>query len=125
MLTIRRHQAALFTQLAVDRFVDELLAHFRAHLPGHAAALGDEGTRSAIRYGIGRARSYGIESEAGARVFVQLMFVLGPGFDADPKLPWAAEILLAGGDEAPRVGALFHAAERHLRERAAREGGTA
>lgn len=123
MLTIRSHQTAVFQQASVDRFVADLLAHFREHLPGHVAALGEEGTRSAIRYGIGRARSYRIESEAGARVFVQLMFVLGPAFDTDPKLPWAADILRGTEEEMSRVSALFEGAERHMRALVAREVG--
>lgn len=118
MLTIRRHQSAMFAQLAVDRFVGELSAHLREHLPRQFGALGEEGVREAIRYGIGRARSYRIESEAGVRVFVQLMFVFGPAFDSDPKLPWASRCLSGEGDERARVGRLLDAARRSQRQRA-------
>ncbi|WP_437592290.1 hypothetical protein [Sorangium sp. So ce1000] len=120
MLTIRQHQAAMFAQLAVDRFIADMVAHFRAHLPGHVAALGEDGVRGAVRYGIRRARSYGIESEAGVRVFIQLMFVFGPAFDTDPKLSWASRRLAGDGDEVARIGALLAAAGEHAR--AARGG---
>jgi hypothetical protein len=73
MLTIRRHQSAMFVQMAVDRFVGEMVDHLREHLPQHFEALGEEGVREAVRYGIGRARSYRIESEAGARAFIQMI----------------------------------------------------
>ncbi|APR79316.1 Hypothetical protein A7982_04663 [Minicystis rosea] len=122
MLTIRRHQSALFVQIAIDRFVGALVAHFREHLPRHFEALGEDGTRSAIRYGIGRARSYGIESESGVRVFIQMMFVFGPGFDTHPKLPWASRCLTAEGDERTRLHALIAEAEDHLREADERGG---
>jgi hypothetical protein len=115
VLTIRRHQSALFAQLAVDRFVGEMAAHIREHLPPHFAALGEEGVREAIRYGIGRARSYRIESEAGVRVFIQMMFVFGPAFDTDPGLPWASRWLTDEGDEVARVRGLIAASASHLK----------
>lgn len=113
----------MFEQLAVDGFVSNLVAHFREHLPRHVAALGEDGVREAVQYGIRRARSYRIESEAGVRVFIQLMFVLGPDFDVDPRLPWAARCLRAETDEVSRVGALLASAGEHLRAVEAARGG--
>ncbi|APR88658.1 hypothetical protein A7982_14007 [Minicystis rosea] len=114
MLTIRRHQAALFVQIAVDRFVDATVAHFREHLPEIFGAIGEPMIRETIRYGIGRARSHRIESESGVRVFIQMMFVFGPGFDSDPRVPWASRCLLAAGDEVARVRLLIASAREHL-----------
>src|SRR4051812_47065874 len=106
MLTIRRHQSALFVQAAVDRFTGGLVAHFRSQLPAQFAALGEAGVRKIIWYGIGRARSYRIEREAGVRVFIQMIFVLGPAFDTDPRLPWASRCLLSDRPEEARIGDL-------------------
>lgn len=113
---------AMFTQLAVDRFVGDMVDHFRDHLPAHFAAFGEDAVREAVRYGIGRARSYRIASQAGVRVFVQMMFVFGPAFDADPNLPWAARWLTGEGDEVVRVRRLIAAAREHLRHRLRQEG---
>ncbi|HRI66121.1 MAG TPA: hypothetical protein PK156_17860 [Polyangium sp.] len=116
MLFIRPAQKALFAQQAVDRFVQQMIEHIREHLPRHYDALGADGARQAVLYGIERARSYRIESEAGARVFIQLMFVLGPRFDVDPRLPWAAHYLTAEDDERSRVSALLAAATEYMKE---------
>jgi hypothetical protein len=124
VITIRSEQAAVFAERAIDRFVGDLVAHFRQHLPQHVAALGEDDVREAIHYGIGRARSYRIESEAAVRVFIQVMFVVGPDFDADPRLPWASRCLLADAHEEERVGALLAAAREHLEGLSgARKGG--
>jgi hypothetical protein len=37
--------------------------------------------------------AYKIESEREVAFFIDLMFVFGEGFDNDPNLPWAREIL--------------------------------
>lgn len=122
MLKIRPHQKAIFVQVAIDRFVGDMMARLRQSVPERVAALGDEQARALIRYGIGRARSYGIESEKGAGVFVHMLFVFGAAFDTHPRLPWAARWLTSGAREAPKVRGLVGAAAQHLAELGARQG---
>jgi len=120
MLIIRREQVAVLVQAAADRFVRETADHIRARWPRSFARLGEEDVQSAIQHGIERARSYRIQTEASVRLFIEMMFLLGPAFDTDPKLPWASQCLLAPGDERMRVSALIAAARVHLQELDAR-----
>jgi hypothetical protein len=120
MLTIKPHQSAMFVQVAVDRFVDELTAHLRQHFPQQFDALGEFGTHDAIRYGIRQARSYGIESEAGVRVFIRLMFMFGPTFDSE--LPWASRCLEPKTEEVIKVAELIAAARTYAQDQGHAKG---
>jgi len=103
-------------------FVHDLVEHVRRYLPDQYRALGEHGARQAVEHGMGRARSHGFLSNPGVRAYVQVMFVLGPDFDADPELDGARQAL-AEPTEIQRVRALVAAAESHLRDRLAQAEG--
>jgi hypothetical protein len=117
MLVIRTEQFKLFEGESRARFVREMVDHARRYLPYHFHALGEQGTREAIQYGIDRARAHEIVSVPGVRAYVQLMFVLGPDFDQDPQMPWAPEALSAD-DEKTRIQKLLAGAQQHLDRKA-------
>ena len=116
MLVIRREQMDLFEQEAVRNFENRMLAHLQECFPKHSKFLGEPGVRQVIRCGLERAKGYGLETERGLRLYVDLMFLLGSGFDADPQLPWAAEILNDKKlpDEAFRIDRLHEKATEYL-----------
>jgi hypothetical protein len=120
MLTVRITQKRELETAAKDRFVRELVEHFRVHLPAHHEALGPEGTREAVLDGIVQAQGHGIVTEPGVTAYVRLMFLFGRGYDSDPALPWAGAILRDATipDEPTRVGRLVSAAIAHLQARA-------
>lgn len=68
-----------------------------------------------IGYGIETAKRRGILSERGLWIYVGLMFLLGSGFDADPRLPWAEEAIRDhAGEPEGMAGALHAAALTHF-----------
>ncbi len=111
LLTIRPEQFdALFEHKLAD--------HIREHLPIQFEALGYDGTRKAVQYGMRRARTHGIASQPGIRAYVQLMFVLGPDFDTDSKLEWVGQALREP-TEISRIRSLVAGTEEHLQRRSA------
>ncbi len=106
-----------FSTSSLHRFETELTAHFRDHLPVHYHALGEEGTRQAIRYGIERARSYAIQTEPGIATYIRHMFLFGRDFDRDPQLSWAGRVLLDMSilNERQRIERLSESSLEHLR----------
>jgi hypothetical protein len=58
-----------------------------------------------IQYGIKRAASYGIQLENDVRKYIEVMLLLGPDFDKDPKYPWATSILTDKNLTDPKVKA--------------------
>jgi hypothetical protein len=55
--------------------------------------LGDEPVRRAVSLGLERAEAHGFQCKADVQRYVTLMFLHGSGFDEDPLIPWAAQIL--------------------------------
>lgn len=90
MLTIRANQMGT---MAIGPFEDRMLPHLQEFFPRHHAVLGEDPLRQVIRLGVPKAQSYGLDSESNIRTYIDLMCLLGSGFDCDPQVPWAARIL--------------------------------
>jgi hypothetical protein len=116
ILKIRNEQMEVFEQAAARNFEDRMIKHLEQSFPRHCDVLGETKIRDIIRYGWDRAKSYGLTSERGVRLYISLMFMLGSGFDADPQLPWAAEILndRAIQDQTERTDRLYNKAMDYL-----------
>ncbi|OOG55627.1 hypothetical protein [Rhodanobacter sp. C03] len=93
MLTIRQTQMDVLERAATLAFEDRTYAHLKEYFPGHCHLLGEKQMRRVIRYGWEKSKSYGFTAECCVRMYIEFMCLLGGGFDTDPLLPWAAEIL--------------------------------
>lgn len=93
MLIIRDAQIKALEQIAVDNYVIELATHCRAFSPHLCKTLRDEQLRVALRQGVLSAEAYGFTQRGPVRFYIDMMILLGSGFDSDPQYPWAAEIL--------------------------------
>ncbi len=118
MLTIRSEQMAAFAAAKTARFIKETAADLQRILPRHCDALGPDGVREAIDFGMKRASGYGIVAEPGVLVYVRLMFMFGREFDR--KYEWAQRALrdASGGEGDTAVAKLSSAAEQYLRDAA-------
>jgi hypothetical protein len=93
VLLIRDEQVSALRRVRQKEYEKRLAAHLRKYFSETCADLGARGLRDAVRYGIHRARSYGIHSERDVVKYLNLMFVFGRDFDTDPRFPWAASML--------------------------------
>lgn len=93
MLIIRKEQMGVFEEVALKNFEDRMVIHLGKFFPEQCAALGDDGIREAIRYGIERAESYGIVDERDVCKYIDLTIVFGRDFDESPGTAWASSIL--------------------------------
>ncbi len=127
MLRIRAKHMEAFRAEAMIDFEERMIAHLRQFSPEHFHLLDVEQVRAVIREGVARAARHDLTSERSVRYYVDVMVLLGGGFDADPLLPWAATILASADDEAARVDRLYAAAcaqvERALEDYNARDEG--
>lgn len=94
MLLIRLSQFEVFAGLPRQQFERDMAGYLQRYFPFEAgrAAL-DEWVSS----GLDKASSYGFASRYEYSLVLALVAMLGVGFDEDPQLPWAAELLAAPG----------------------------
>ncbi|MBN1843972.1 MAG: hypothetical protein JW883_17055 [Deltaproteobacteria bacterium] len=116
MLKITKEQMEVFEQAAIRNFEDRILEHLNEHFPKQHSMLGEFAARNVIRQGFERAKSYGLTTERNVSLYINLMFMLGSGFDTDLQLPWAAEVLTDETilDETERIDRLSDRATQYL-----------
>lgn len=109
MLRIRAEQNEVFKQAAVRRFEGEMIVHLRQFAPKHFKILEEGDIRKVVRSALERAPQYGLTSERSIRYYVEVMLMLGSGFDSDPQMPWSAEILNdeSVAEQAARIDSLY------------------
>ena len=94
MLVIRRSQLEVLGIQSRVRFEQKLVDHFLRVYPRECRqAGGAEQVRNLVRNGIDHGLRRGFTAESQIGLFVALRFIVGAGFDRDPQIPWAAEIL--------------------------------
>ena len=117
-MILRKEQIQAFSDAARNRYEDRVLAHVNQFFPAECERMGEPAVREEIRYGIERSKVYGIVSQRGVTKYIDLMFVYGRDFDADPELPWAAEILNDPTIHSPvdRINRLFDAGKQFRKD---------
>ncbi len=93
MITVRASQLAGMKTQAEVAFAEELRVHLQAFSPALWATLSAPQQRAAVQEGITRAAVYGLDYRGPIRLYLELMLILGAGFDDDPQYPWARETL--------------------------------
>ncbi len=89
-MIIRSEQIDVFNKIAEDNFVRKLSTHLRTNyaetmvrMPEENSVLSelsDETLESLVRFGIERAREYGITFESSISTFIAIMFDVAPNF---------------------------------------------
>lgn len=85
-MIIRREQTDAMVADRERLYGQQLLAFFRGTMPQATAKLTEPELRELIAVGVGKARTYGIESTSGVTRFVGLMLLVSPRFDEDPAV---------------------------------------
>lgn len=108
----------LFSLPLKNNFEDHMLTELWKLFPEKFKVLGKPVLHDLIEQGLGSAKKYNITNERGLMIYIGLMFMLGSGFDTDPQLPWAIEILNDNSikDQATRVELLYNTAISTLKK---------
>jgi hypothetical protein len=110
-------QLKVFRQVQDNQqgFADYMLGHLKKHFPVHCRLLGDDKLPVFVEWGIGTAISHHFFDRSQCCLYIDLMVMLGSGFDSDIQLPWANEILgkeMNGPDA--RIDLLYKTAMNYL-----------
>lgn len=117
MLIIRRPQVDILKEVPQQLFRERMLPHLKRYFAGDCKRLGDEQIRVVIDNGVVGARSHGFETRGEVCRYVNLMFMLGSGFDDDPQLPWVSHILQQDlSDPGVKMQALYSQAIEYLKK---------
>lgn len=103
MLRITNAQFEALQLDAVSTFEASMMERCSEMSPLLAAVLGRDKLLAAIRAAAERARAHGFSFTGPVRLFIELSFLFGSGFDGDVQYPWAREAL-ASGDPETQVG---------------------
>jgi hypothetical protein len=98
-MVIRAAQMQVLAEATTLEFEHRILDHLKSFAPKHCAVLQEDDLRSVIRYGWHKANDYGFFAERSVRIYIQLMLMIGAGFDSDPQIPWAWEMLTSNPNE--------------------------
>lgn len=93
MLLIRNEQITVLKQYMVKQFEKRMILYLKEYHSEKCRKLADKKIQKTVRYGINRARRYGITVEKDMSRYINMMFVFGPDFDKDSNLPWVRQIL--------------------------------
>ena len=97
----------VFEDAALQRFEDDMMAHSKKFSPRLCEMIGDEQLRVALRQTMKRADSYGFTFRGPIRLYIELMFLCGSGFDTDPQCSVVGEVLNASGDQMLRAKQIY------------------
>jgi len=92
-LVIRESQMRAFEEAGARGFEDRMVERLRSNFPNHEKNLGENQLRVMVRLAVDRARNHWLTTERSIALYLDLMCVLGSGFDDDPQYPWAAALL--------------------------------
>jgi hypothetical protein len=97
-MIITNNQLKAFQQVIDNKqgFIDYMLSHLKKHFPVQSGLLQDEGLSNFINAGMEHARLWEFGTRYQCCLFIDVMVMLGSGFDSDIQIPWFREILNDG-----------------------------
>jgi len=113
-MQIRAEQMQALHQYTLAAFENEMVAHSRKFSPRLCEVLGEEQLRFFIRTAMQRADGYGFTCRGPVRLFIEVSFLFGSGFDTDPQYPWAADLLRGADHQMFRADQLHQKADEYL-----------
>jgi hypothetical protein len=124
MLVILKDQMQAFELIDPKSFEESMLEHVREYFPKIVEVAGEEKILVFNRRSHERAKEYGFATRHEVYLFIDFMVMLGSGFDADPQLPWAADILQDESipDPTARIDQLYDTVIRYLDQVVGKDG---
>jgi len=87
---VRQERNDILQPSALPEFQNRMTTQLRKTFPKKCEYIGESGLGQTIQHSIESAKKHGISTERGNVLFIGLAFILGSGFDTDPRLPWVS-----------------------------------
>ena len=112
---VRREQLDALEEAARADFERRAVDHLRRTLPGRCASMTPAALRASVRHAMTRSEAYGVTAEVDVLNYLNVMYMLGFEFDADPRFAWASEWLREPGVQGhSKMRVVFERARREL-----------
>ncbi len=92
-MLIKSGQIQTLNAYAEDIYVKEMAGHLQLFSPKLCQVVGEPALLQLTKSGMDKGRGYGLMNHGPLRFFLELKCTLGSGFDTDPQLHWASEVL--------------------------------
>lgn len=92
MFKIREHHHKALRKDRLRLFEDRAIQHLRGCFPLETRSHSDGQLRERVRDCIGRANAYGLTTEQQVIAFIDVTYIEGERFDADPGGTWANKV---------------------------------
>ena len=102
-LVIRDAQRKPLREAALRAYQSRMVEHLFGFSPQHCRGIGEAAVRKVVLVGMERATAYGFTQRGPVRFYLELMLLMGSGFDNDPQLPRAMADLLGGGGQSDQL----------------------
>jgi hypothetical protein len=106
-IVVLSRQLKALEQVARRRFEEDMLEHCKDFSPRLCGVLGDEQVRSVIRSAMVRAEAYGLTNRGPVRLFIELAFLCGSGFDTDPQYAAIGQALHGRDEQMRRADGMY------------------
>jgi len=124
MLVIRNEQREVFRTRARERFDAWLTEHVRQRWPDRPICADAGALARFLAETVALAQRAGMVSGTQIADYVDLVMLLGPGWRADPRLPWADDVLGSDGlDGRAKLRVLMQIVRANALERVGPEWG--
>ena len=114
LLYLHKNSFDVYHMLTSNRH-DSVYDHLHTVFPNKCEIIGHENIKELMRVGNVNAKRYRVMGPANIHLYLFFMFMLGSGFDTDPMMPWAGDILNDSKlDEGEKVKLLYDKAISYL-----------
>ena len=113
-MQIRNAQMKALEEDGRRRFEEEMMAHSREFAEPICKIIGDEQLRIVLRSAMSRAADYGFTLRGPIRLFIEMTFLSGSGFDTDPQYPEVGKVLRASDHEMVRAEKIHQGYQDYL-----------
>ena len=94
MFLIKKEQIRAFNKVRMPAFEEKMIDHLSGHFRRQASIAGISGLSKLVRRGYEASKNYGFATSYECCLYIDLMIMLGHGFDTDPQLSRVNEILV-------------------------------
>jgi len=107
MLKINNNQMKVFERISLNNFEEEMVLHSKVFSPSLCECVCEEQLRITIHNIVKHSGNYGFTNRGSIRLYIELTFLYGKGFDTDPQYSKIRKVLTSSNSQMLRAKHLY------------------